>query len=353
MVIQLWAAIFERIRNVQIKPHQNVFISLLSVTFSCVLHLWFKRYWRHIVGGQIWGYRSRPFVLFWKNPGYGKYSWASRQGVFLRVSRVALFLDPGFIYCSFQNKTKLQCFLSHLVPMEGYNWAASSEFVSSSILPWQILTALAQPFRGARIWHSVWRFLLTQCLYERAAEVLARLRMRRLAWTFAARICDKYQVRLTRPNLCCWFFLHIFCIIFATNLHMSFCWFCHAAAQIRNHKLNTQIVFQVTSCNSTYFKETKIFMLVAIVVRCFRTTLTWFDTREFILERNLTSARFVIRSLMWKVPVRDTTRFIPRMDHSSVIESDHGSNNVDSGGVWFVASDQGLLCFHTGRHLKT
>ena len=29
---------------------------------------------------------------------------------------------------------------------------------------------------GPGIWLSVWRFLLTQCLYERAAEVLARLR---------------------------------------------------------------------------------------------------------------------------------------------------------------------------------
>ena len=43
---------------------------------------------------------------------------------------------------------------------------------------------------GPGIWFSVWRFLLTYCLYER---------MRRLAWTFAARIGDKYQIRLTRP----------------------------------------------------------------------------------------------------------------------------------------------------------
>ena len=50
---------------------------------------------------------------------------------------------------------------------------------------------------GPGIWLSVWRFLLTHCLYERAAEVLARLR--RLAWTFAARTGDKYQIRLTRP----------------------------------------------------------------------------------------------------------------------------------------------------------
>ena len=38
---------------------------------------------------------------------------------------------------------------------------------------------------------------LTACI-ERAAKVLASGRMRRLAWTFAARIGNKYQIRLTR-----------------------------------------------------------------------------------------------------------------------------------------------------------
>ena len=55
-------------------------------------------------------------------------------------------------------------------------WAESSEFVSSSIPSWQILTAHAQPFRGARDLAFCLRFLLTHCLYEQAAEVLARLR---------------------------------------------------------------------------------------------------------------------------------------------------------------------------------
>ena len=50
---------------------------------------------------------------------------------------------------------------------------------------------------GPGIWFfTVWRFLLIHCLYERAAKVLASLR---LAWTFAARIGDKYQIRLMRP----------------------------------------------------------------------------------------------------------------------------------------------------------
>ena len=60
---------------------------------------------------------------------------------------------------------------------------------------------------GPGIWLSVWRFLLTHCLYERAVKVLARLRGCALAWTFAARICYKYQIRLTRSiwwnfNIC-------------------------------------------------------------------------------------------------------------------------------------------------------
>ena len=57
-----------------------------------------------------------------------------------------------------------------------YNWAASSDFVSSSIPSWQILMRMPSHSEGPGIWLSVWRFLLTHCLYERAAEVLARLR---------------------------------------------------------------------------------------------------------------------------------------------------------------------------------
>ena len=81
------------------------------------------------------------------------------------------------------------------------NWAASSEFVSSSIPSWQILTAHAQPFRGAgdlafclKVPHDS---LLVWASRGGSGETA---RMRRVAWTFAARIGDKYQIRLTRPN---------------------------------------------------------------------------------------------------------------------------------------------------------
>ena len=78
-------------------------------------------------------------------------------------------------------------------------WAPSSEFVSSSIPSRQILTAHALPFRGTRD--------LAFCLMVPLDSLLVwassggsgeTARMHRLAWTVAARIGDKYQIRLTR-----------------------------------------------------------------------------------------------------------------------------------------------------------
>ena len=53
MIIQLRAAIFAGIRNVQIQALQTVFISFLSLPFLCVFHLWFKYYRRHIVYSDV------------------------------------------------------------------------------------------------------------------------------------------------------------------------------------------------------------------------------------------------------------------------------------------------------------
>ena len=78
-------------------------------------------------------------------------------------------------------------------------WAPSSEFVSSSIPSWQILTAHAQPFRGARDLAFYLKVPLDSLLVWASSEGSGKTaRMRRLAWTFAARIGDKYQIRLTR-----------------------------------------------------------------------------------------------------------------------------------------------------------
>ena len=79
-------------------------------------------------------------------------------------------------------------------------WAASSEFVSSSIPSWQILTAHAQPCRGARDLAFCLKVPLDSLLvWASSGGSGETARMRRLAWTFAARIADKNQIRLTRP----------------------------------------------------------------------------------------------------------------------------------------------------------
>ena len=81
------------------------------------------------------------------------------------------------------------------------NWAPSSEFVSSIIPSWQILTAHAQPFRWARDLAFCLKVPLVSLLvWASSGGSGETARMRRLARTFAARIGDKYQIRLTRPN---------------------------------------------------------------------------------------------------------------------------------------------------------
>ena len=78
-------------------------------------------------------------------------------------------------------------------------WAASSDFLSSSIPSWQTLTAHAQPFREARDLAFCLKVPLDSLLVWASSEGSGETaRMRRLAWTFAARIGYKYQIRLTR-----------------------------------------------------------------------------------------------------------------------------------------------------------
>ena len=75
--------------------------------------------------------------------------------------------------------------------------------MSSSIPSWQILTAHAQPFRGARDLSFCLKVPLDSLLvWASSGGSGETARMRRLAWTFTARIGDKYQIRLTRSR--CW-----------------------------------------------------------------------------------------------------------------------------------------------------
>ena len=94
-------------------------------------------------------------------------------------------------------------FLSLRHPVDSIiSLAPSSEFVSSSIPSWQILTAHAQPFRGARDLAFCLKVPLDSLLVWASSEGSGETaRMRRVAWTFAARIGDNYQIRLTRSSL--------------------------------------------------------------------------------------------------------------------------------------------------------
>ena len=97
----------------------------------------------------------------------------------------------------------LNCCIAYYITIN-HNWAAPSEFVSSSIPSWQILTAHAQPFSGARDLAFCLKVPLDSLLlWASSGGSGETARMRRLAWTFAARIGDKYRIRLTRSNYNC------------------------------------------------------------------------------------------------------------------------------------------------------
>ena len=106
---------------------------------------------------------------------------------------------------------------------------ASSEFVSSSIPSWQILTAHAQPFRRAKDLDFFLKVPLDSLLvWASSGGSGETARMRRLAWIFALRIGDKYQIRLTRPRLTlCIYNMLLYC----TNI-----WHCFG----KNKKLKYQ-----------------------------------------------------------------------------------------------------------------
>ena len=104
-----------------------------------------------------------------------------------------------------------------------YIWAPSSEFMSSSIPSWQTLTAHAQTFRGARDLAFCLKVPLDSLLvWASSGGSGETARMRRLAWTFAARIGDKYQIRLTR-SICIYFWFLSTCVV---STDIGTCWIC-------------------------------------------------------------------------------------------------------------------------------
>ena len=131
-------------------------------------------------------------------------------------------------------------------------WAPSSEFVSSSIPSWQILTAHSQPFRGARDLAFCLKVPLDSLLVWASSGGSGKTaRMRRLARTFAARIGDKYQIRLTRSILC--FDERIECL--STYMHA------YTKILQRYHRVNLKAISQTTFQNGHVMTEkTSLYM---------------------------------------------------------------------------------------------
>ena len=142
---------------------------------------------------ELWLLRSQMFGSFVPKSGrFVPKGWSCRT-----CTKV---LGPFWI----TGITLIDHFYIYFIELSDIIRAPSSEFLSSSIPSWQILTAHAQTFRGARdlvFCLTVPHDSLLVWASSRGSGETAR--MRRLAWTFAVRIgdCigDKYQIRLTRP----------------------------------------------------------------------------------------------------------------------------------------------------------
>ena len=132
------------------------------------------------------------FLLSWTS-SFSELSESDRQ-----IYTCFIYLAVKIISWYYFNQFVLKLAWSYRA-IDSSIWAPSSEFVSSSIPSWQILTAHAQPFRGARDLAFCLKVPLDSLLvWASSGGSGETARMRRLAWTFAARIGDKYQIRLTR-----------------------------------------------------------------------------------------------------------------------------------------------------------
>ena len=123
--------------------------------------------------------------------------------------------------------------------------ARLAKFMSSSIPSWQIITAHAQPFRGARDLAFRLNSLLVWASSGGSGETA---QMRRLAWTFAARTGVKYQIRLTRPI---WYFFSVRLKVF--------------------HRMNTKSSTFVHGWNKNHSYTKKIHFFFFLFLWCIKT----------------------------------------------------------------------------------
>ena len=129
----------------------------------------------------------------------------------------------------------------------------------SSIPSWQILTAHAQPFRAARDLAFCLKIPLDSLLvWTSSGGSGETARMCRLAWTFAARIGDKYQIRLTRPKLkLCW------TLLFTLRI-------CHSVKNLYERIRNIIVVPIYHTCVTVIYVRYRFYSIHAYLSQCYK-----------------------------------------------------------------------------------
>ena len=122
-------------------------------------------------------------------------------GLFVRMMNLGKYSNTRF-YSHYLGRVKRICVFEHSVTTN--------------------FTAHARPFRGARDQAFCLKVPLDSLLvWASSGGSGETAQMRRLAWTFAARIGDKYQIHLTRPI---WLLFKITEIYTCKDLLLESCW---------------------------------------------------------------------------------------------------------------------------------
>ena len=164
-------------------------------------------YWAHSENSDQTWWMPR---LIWVFVCAQSFSWFCHEAAHFMFNKT-IELCMFSVFSKISPRPIISSLLFYFFCLDFYEgiWAPSSEFVSSSIPSWQTLTAHAQPFRGARALAFCLKVPLDSLLVWASSEGSGETaRMRRLAWTFAARIGDKYQIRLSRPIFFLWRLQH-------------------------------------------------------------------------------------------------------------------------------------------------
>ena len=150
MIIQLRAVIFAKIQNVQVQALQTVFISFLSLAFSCVLRHWFKRYRRPIVYNDVTvREHDGPLSRFYSQSAPAVWDYILSPNLIQKIEQLPVNSDPLHLWLGClhtrslhdvktltldkQSKTIIKAWKSKLVAWTSSNADHSNEFSTNPV----------------------------------------------------------------------------------------------------------------------------------------------------------------------------------------------------------------------------